>query len=52
MLTDPNTWHVTVITGRNVDIYPFKDERKARDCYADCLLRYPKSNVELVPPPQ
>ena len=31
-------------------IESFKDERKARDFYADCLLKYPLNNVELIKP--
>ena len=27
---------------------PFKDERKAKAFYSDCLLKYPTANVEFL----
>ena len=44
-------WIVTVIFGAcGIRIDRFKDEQKARDYYADCLLKYPKNNVEFMEP--
>lgn len=44
-------WIVTVIFGAcGIRVSRFKDEQKARDYYADCLLKYPKNNVEFMEP--
>lgn len=34
--------------GAYISCQTFKDERKARDYYTDCLVRYPKFKVELL----
>lgn len=34
--------------GNYLSIQRFRDEKKARDYYADMLLRFPKYNVEFI----
>ncbi len=51
MLTDCFT--VIVVAGTRLLVNaPFRDEKKARNFYSECLLRYPTCNVEFLPPPQ
>ena len=46
-----NDWIVVVYFGRSAPLIErFKDETKARSCYADYLLKYPMRNVELIVP--
>ena len=45
------TYHVTITRpgygGAYITSQSFVDEKKARDYYTDCLVRYPNYNVEL-----
>ena len=50
MLTDCFTVIVASRTRLLVNV-PFRDETLAKKYYADCLVRYPLDNVELIPPP-
>lgn len=49
MLTDRFTVIVSSRTRLLVNA-PFRDEKKARNFYSDCLLKYPGYNVELLSP--
>lgn len=44
---------VIVVSGSRLIVNaPFREEGKARKYYAECLLRYPSLNVELITPKQ